>query len=213
MNIQVGEDPKFYGIHEGVLRKCSPQFGSILTSTTDTETPNLTYKPATTLLTLPNDDSNTYIRFQRYLYSDSLLLDNEDFSSLPWTTLLDVYLFGIKFSIVTLQNKCIDTAINKNKADNKLPNADGLTKLWRTEAKAKPMRSLLLELYARKCDLKAAMAAPGGRWPMPFMKALVGEMYTVGKEKEEGKEERVRWWGRRREWYVSDQANPFAVDD
>lgn len=141
-------------------------------------------------------------------------MDEEPYSALAWSTLLNIYLFAIKFRMVRLQNKCIDTAILKNRADNKLPNAETLIRLWKPETGAAPMRSLLLQLYARKCDLKSAMNMPGsGRFPMQFLRALICELYAVVEGKEEGETGKVKFWARRKDWYVNDERNPIAVDD
>ena len=88
------------------------------------------------------------------------------------------------------------------------PSQDILNPLWKTTGKLSQLRLLLLELYAVKCDLKAALARNGGLHHR-FLCDLVIILYEI---KEGDLEQDPDFWKRRHKYYVSTPDNPVALD-
>ena len=184
--------------------------GAALTSGISTEDIIIDQDPKRDALFLPNEDVSVFTRFNRWLYSSEVTLEEETIKDLTWADLISIYLFATKMKVTRLQNKCIDTTIAKLTTDNNvLPNAENMNRLWKQDTNAAPLRQLFLQLYARKGDLANMMAQPGN-FHAGFMKGLVAELYTI----KEGKGEReVRFWKKRKSYYVNDEENPLVVDE
>ncbi|KAL9126678.1 MAG: hypothetical protein Q9217_004307 [Psora testacea] len=196
-----------FGIHKGLLCKVSSIFQEVLTEGKSTN--DLLVEPDSEqmALHLPEEDVAVFTRFNRWLYSSELTLEDETVKDLSWADLICIYLFATKMKVTRLQNKCIDVTIAKQLAGNVLPNADIMNRLWRPDTNAAPLRQLFLQLYARKGDLAKLMALPGN-FHAGFMKGLVTELYAM----KEGAMEEVKFWKVRKSYYVNDESNPLVVE-
>ena len=146
----------------GVLRQKSTWFKEILdiASTANEDTDELCDKPKG--INLTDEDPAVFSRFNQWIYMQKLCTEAETPKELPWSTICDIYTFAERRGIPTLQNACINVIIRKVKNGGAFPGQDILNPLWKTTAKVSQLRLLLLELYAVKCNLKAALVRNGG---------------------------------------------------
>ncbi|KAL9632283.1 MAG: hypothetical protein Q9164_005416 [Protoblastenia rupestris] len=227
-----------FGIHKGLLCKASPLFQSALTA--GVSTPDLQLflspptlddqvspEPSSPALYLPSTPVETFTRFNHFLYSGTLTLDNESVRDLSWADVIEIYLFATKFAIAGLQNACIDVTITKQSTiPLNLPNAENMNRLWRPDTGAALLRQLFLKLYAQKADLGLVMGGTGC-FHRDFMRGLVVELYSMkqrstvgvdikGGKKREGKDLHagggMDFWKVRKRWYVSCENDPVVVE-
>ena len=192
MFVHVGSERTRYDIHEGVLCHTSAWFKDRLNSVSST-----TNQPKD--IHLPDEDPAIFRRFNLWVYTQKLCNGTETPKELPWS---------VKRGVPKLQNACIDVIIRKAKSDVLFPNQEILNPLWKTKGKLSPLRWLLLELFAAKCDLKAALARNGG-YHHKFLHDLVIMLYEM---KEGDLEEDPDFWKMRHKYYVSTPENPVALD-
>ena len=206
--VYVGPELIKYGIHEGVLRQKSTWFKEILDidSTANEDTDELCDKPKG--INLTDEDPAVFSRFNQWIYMQKLCTEAETPKELPWSTIFDIYTFAERRGIPTLQNACINVIIRKVKNGGAFPGQDILNPLWKTTAKVSQLRLLLLELYAVKCNLKAALVRNGG-FHHRFLHDLVMILYEM---KEDHLEQEPDFWRRRHKYYVSTPENPVALD-
>ena len=201
-----------FGIHKGLLCKASSLFRTALFEG-ESDTTDIIVDPDQQALLLPNEDVSVFTRVNRWLFTESFLLEGETIQDLTWTDLISIYLFATKMKITRLQNRCIDVTILKSSTPSSVfPNVDNMNRLWRLDTNASQLRRLFIELYASKADLNKAMALPGNFHP-GFMKGLVLELYALNSAKKEGKAYKViKFWKKREGYYVSDETNPVVVE-
>ena len=207
MFVHVGPERVRYGIHEGVLRQNSAWFKFVLdTISTDTggqkelsETPKG--------ITLADEDPAIFSRFNEWVYRGKLCTATETPKDISWNTIFDIYTFAERSRIPKLQNACINVIIRKAKIGAPFPSQDMLNPLWKNTSKVSPLRLLLLELFAAKCNLKAALGRNGG-----FHHKFLHDLVIILYEMKEGDLEEPDFWKMRHKYYVSTPENPVALD-
>ena len=157
---------------------------------------------------LGDEDPAIFSRFKDWIYTQRLCTEAETPKELLWSTIFDIYTFAERRGIPKLQNACINLIIRKVKNGGPFPSQDILNPLWKTTAKVSQLRLLLLELYAVKCNLKAALVRNGG-FHHRFLHDLVIILYEM---KEGDLEQDPDFWKRRHKYYVSTPENPVALD-
>ena len=208
MFVHVGPERIRYNIHEGVLRRLSAWFKNALDSiSTDIEGQNEHCEQPKTI-NLPDEDPEIFRGFNQWIYTQKLCTAPETPKELPWSTMFHIYTFAERRGIPKLQNSCIDVILRKAKHGAPFPTQEMLNPLWKTTGKVAPLRWLLLELFAAKCDLKAALGRNGGLHHR-FLHDLVIILYEM---KEGDLEEEPDFWKMRHKYYVSTPENPVALD-
>ncbi len=201
MFIYVGPELIRFDMHEGVLRKISAWFKNTLDAASTAND-----QPKT--VDMADEDPAIFKRFNEWVYTQKLCTETEILKELPWSTIFDIYTFAERRGIPKLQNACINVAIRKANNGGPFPSQDVLNPLWKTTGKVSQLRLLLLELFAAKCDLKAALVRNGG-FHHRFLHDLVIILYEM---KEGDLEEDPDFWKRRHKYYVNTPDNPVALD-
>ena len=206
--MHVGQERIRYGIHEGVLRHISTWFKDKLStiSTTIEGQKKLCDQPKN--IHLPDEDPVIFRRFNEWVYTQKLCNGTETPKEMLWSVIFDIYTFAERRGIPKLQNACVNIVIRKAKIGIPFPTQEILNPLWKTTGKVSPLRLLLLELFAAKCDLKAALTRNGG-FHHRFLHDLVIILYEM---KEGDLEEEPDFWKMRHKYYVSTPENPVALD-
>ena len=176
------------------------------TSTTKEGQADLCDQPKS--VNLADEDPVIFERFNLWIYTQKLCTGAESPKELPWSIIFDTYTFAERRGIPKLQNACINVIIRKVKNDAPFPSQELLNPLWKTTGKVSPLRLLLLELFAAKCDLKAALARNGG-YHHRFLHDLVIILFEM---KEGDLEEEPDFWKRRHKYYVTTPESPVALD-
>lgn len=206
--IYIGADRIQYGIHNGVLRRYSAWFKDTLDTAlaANRDQGDLCDQPKS--VNLADEDPAIFSRFNQWVYTQKLCTDAETPKELLWSTIFDLYTFAERRGIPRLQNACIDVIIRKVKSGGTFPNQEILNPLWKTTGKVSPLRLLLLELFAAKCDLKSSLVRNGG-FHHRFLHDLVMILYEM---KEGDLEEDPDFWKRRHKYYVTAPDDPVALD-
>lgn len=204
----VGPERIRYGIHEGALRQNSAWFKDALgTISADNEGQGEPCDQQKSV-NLADEDPAIFRRFDQWIYRQRLYTAAETPKELPWSIIFDTYTFAERLGIPKLQNACIDVIIRKAKHGAPFPSQEMLNPLWRNTGKISPLRLLLLELFAAKCDLKAALARNMG-----FHHRFLHDLLIILYEMKEGDlEEEPNLWKMRHKYYVSTPENPVALD-
>lgn len=200
--MHVGPERIRYDVHEGVLRQNSAWFKEKLSTLSTT----IAGQPKD--IHMPDEDPVIFGRFNEWLYTQKPCNGTDTPKELPWSAIFDIYTFAEKRGVPKLQNACINVIIRKAKSDVPFPSQDILNPLWKTTGKVFPLRLLLLELFAAKCDLKAALARNGG-YHHRFLHDLVIMLYEMKEGDLEGDPD---FWKMRHKYYVSTPENPVALD-
>lgn len=204
----VGPERIRYSIHEGVLRQTSAWFKDALDTISADINGQRELCETPKGITLADEDPVIFRRFKDWLYTQKLCNGTETSKELPWSAIFDIYTFAERRGIPKLQNACINVIIRKAKNGAPFPSQDMLNPLWKTTGKVSPLRLLLLELFAAKCDLKAALVRNGG-----FHHRFLHDLVIILYEMKEGElEEDPDFWKRRHKYYVSTPENPVALD-
>ena len=206
--MHVGPERIRYGIHEGVLRQNSAWFKDALRKISAEIRCQRELSETPRGITLADEDPVIFRRFNEWVYTAKLCTATETPKDIPWNTIFDIYTFAERRGMPKLQNACINVIIRKAKIGAPFPGQDMLNPLWKTTGKVSPLRLLLLELFAAKCDLKAALVRNGG-FHHRFLHDLVIILYEM---KEGDLEEEPDFWKRRHKYYVSTPENPVALD-
>ncbi|KAG8525299.1 uncharacterized protein KY384_008943 [Bacidia gigantensis] len=210
--LRIGPEGKIFNMHCGLLCKSSEVFNTLLSIPKDSSKAmpvpitDCHFDFIQNSLSMPNEDVEMFTRVNHWYYANELVFEEKLFSTLTWPMLVSIYAFAVKYKVLKLQNKCIDTTIMKHKADKFLPNADTMTKLWRTDVGAAPLRRLFFALYATDCDLSSLP----GNFSAAFLKGLIAELYRMKVDKVE--HESFKFWKMRHTFYVSDASNPLIID-
>ena len=194
-------------MHEGVLRQISAWFKDTLDKAPATDENGAPFDQPKAI-EVADEDPAIFKRFNEWVYTKNLCTEGETTMELPWSTVFDVYTFAERRGIPKLQNACISVVIRKANTGAPFPTQDILNPLWKTTGKVSPLRLLLLELFAAKCDLKAALVRNGG-FHHRFLHDLVIILYEM---KEGDLEEDPDFWKRRHKYYVNTPENPVALD-
>ena len=159
-------------------------------------------------INLADEDPVIFSRFNQWIYTRKLCTKGETPKELLWSTIFDIYTFAERRGIPRLQNACVDLIIRKAKTGGIFPSQEILNPLWKTTGKVSPLRLLLLELFAVKCDLKASLIRNGG-FHHRFLHDLVMILYEM---KEGDLDQDPDFWQRRHKYYVTTPENPVALD-
>ena len=236
ISILVGHHKQGFGIHAGIISKQSSILASYIRNMQENPgismiekdgDPPLSEKyqivvlktPIYPSLWFPHESPQVFTRINRWLYSSSLLIEEEEnLGDVHWDMFISIYLFGTRFGLVRLQNHCIDLTISKARSSCSLPDTDAINRIWKNDSNAVHMRQLLQALYARKADLTKFMTSSpvskAGGLNIQFIKGLVTEQYQmlrVGRF--EGKGEERFWECMRKKCHANDQTNPLEVSE
>ena len=159
-------------------------------------------------INLTDEDPAIFSRFNQWVYTQKLCTEAETPKELLWSIIFDIYTFAERRGMPRLQNACINLVIRKVKTGGTFPNQEILNPLWKTTGKVSPLRLLLLELFAAKCDLKNSLVRNGG-FHHRFLHDLVIILYEM---KEGDLEQDPDFWKRRQKYYVTTPENPVALD-
>ena len=83
-------------------------------------------------------------RFQRWIYSYSILTSSETIEEIGWALLLDMYIFGEMYDVPSLQNTVIDAYIDKGEETEQFP-ASWLHKIYEITPRRCMLRKFLLD--------------------------------------------------------------------
>lgn len=169
----------------------------------------ISHDASTKAVALVKEDLAIFDRFNEWLYTKKINTIDETPKDLSWTTIIDTYTFAVRRGIPRLQNSCIDVAIEKVQTGGLFPRQDVINPLWEVTGPVSPLRSLFLQIFAAKCNLKKALASNQG-YCQRFLHDLVVILYEM---KMEGKKEnKGDFWKARRMWHVNFAENPIAID-
>ncbi|KEQ74392.1 hypothetical protein M436DRAFT_80821 [Aureobasidium namibiae CBS 147.97] len=134
VKIEVGSKKKIYVIHKDLLRFYSDYFRGAFSGS---------FKEAIEgKVSLPEEREAVFDIFTQFLYS-RLLADDRD-EKISWATLVDVWLFGDKYLVPSLQNSAMDSLIKKIEVDHSVPTHQ-IKKIWEKTLPSSPLRRYLLE--------------------------------------------------------------------
>lgn len=103
-------------------------------------------------------------------------------SDLEWEILVRAWLFGDKYLMPSLQNSVISALIQKNEKTNCVCTAH-LELIYNNTLPGSPLRNLIVDGVAYKCDLnKVAAVDRGGCWPSEALVDLVKTLGTKTKD-------------------------------
>ncbi|KAF6217517.1 hypothetical protein HO133_006855 [Letharia lupina] len=204
IDFKIGESLTSFGIHRGLLWRTSSFFKEKLSISETTEG-----GIAARSIVMKNEDPDVFRRFTTWLYSKTIILESENYKTLPWEVIIQTYSFAERTMIPGLQNTCVDTVIKKRRDGGLFPAQGAVNTLWRYPGKVFRLRRLLLDLFATECNLSNALANNGSYHPR-FLQGLVLTLYEM-----KGKRTMynpVDFWQKRVNYYVDDNENPIPLD-
>ena len=209
--VKLGTTQKKFGVHRGLLTRASHFFHKALQAdyVAEVDTVAIGREDGATVITLSNENPETFARINNFLYTRRFLNDKESILDVAWDHLIDVYHFSIRNSMTQLHNKCIDMAIMKAKNGGLFPSQATINALYGIELLASQLRKLLIKLFASRCNLKSAFSR-NPNYHQAFVNSLVIELYEMAKDGTEP--ESLDLWTTRREYYATDSENPIVVD-
>ena len=113
VHVKVGPEKRLFNIHKELLCDVSDYFAAALKGNFK-ETQDQ-------VIELEEEDVSLFERFQLWLYSRSLLSDEETVKGISWQALIELYLFGEVRHIPDLRNAAVDALIDKQQTEPKLP--------------------------------------------------------------------------------------------
>ncbi len=134
--VDVGSEHQRYAIHKGLLCSRSGYFKAALTGN---------FREAEDqVVTLDDEDPETFRRFNAWLYTD-VLVEDADPGTRSWSSLFNIYIFAEKRIIPLLQNTVIDSIIHLN-ALVRIPVGE-LRHVWSRTAESSLLRKLLVDIW------------------------------------------------------------------
>ena len=218
MKIGTDSTPPF-GVHKAKLFQESTFFrdafnNSLPPSGTSSDW-SLTLGAGSKVLHLPNEDPDVFQRFNTYLYEQKRLTGpNEKVDALSWPHLFDVYMFGLKYKIGTLQNAIIDTSIRKYRDSKSLPLPHEIGRLYKLNVKAAKYRLLFIDLFTWHEGLYEVLSGHP-KYPSQFLTGVLMKMYELKVSLEqENPLKRPRFRKSERAfYYVYGEMNPVNLDE
>lgn len=140
MEVKVGPDKKAFTIHKSVLCNAASYFKVALEGNF--------IEAQNQILELPEDDPAVFERFQLWLYTDRVLEKTETIKDIPYSELVDLYLFSDIRSIATLQNAIIDHIIDKESLEHNCPPIESTTRIYQTLPPGNSLRRLCVDMAA-----------------------------------------------------------------
>ena len=220
---------KKVGIHKGLLIKASSFFREQLLNTSENVEDNNTedkdstpssdastasYEGNSKAVALPSEDVAIFKRFNDWLYTDKMITKSETPKDLPWTAIVDTYVFAVRRGIPRLQNSCIDISIQKIDEGGLFPNQVVINNLWKTHGAVWNLRKLFLQLFAVKCNLKNALAGNQGYCQRFLHDLNILQFNIIQFELKKGGKRggEVDIWKGRTKYHVYKEENPIAID-
>jgi len=207
VHVYVSDSEKEFPIHKGLLCESSEVFQAVLKGLNSEE--GVILEPDTGTLYVGEVEPFVFQRFMHWLYAKRICLGNENVKDVPWSIVIDLYIFATKRAIPLLQNTCIDVTIKKQRLGKVFPSQDNINRLWSGRTNVSQLRLLFLHLFARQCDLSTAIAKNGHFHPL-FLQGLVSTLYNMKRAK--SLYDDVDFFAQRQQYYVNVQTNPVILD-
>ncbi|MCJ1283878.1 hypothetical protein MMC26_003209 [Xylographa opegraphella] len=145
VTLVVGPEKKIFKMHMGLLCSVSPYFKAALEGD---------FKEAQEqVIELTEDDSEIIEYFQFWLYTQSILDEDETMSHIEWEILVGLYVLGDSRLIVTLQNHVMDLLLRNITYDRELPEFETIYGIYEKTCPASLLRRFIVEASARHADL------------------------------------------------------------
>ena len=105
-------------------------------------------------LSLPDDSSDVFQRFQLWLYSGSPMNPDEDLKEIGWDIFIRLYVFAEKYDLVDLQNITIDFFMARQRILREIPTGMAPVNLiYENTSERSPLRRILVDKTAQLADL------------------------------------------------------------
>ena len=138
-------------MHQRLLRQASTFFKNAFDGKIEREEDvDITHPDhASKGIALTNEDPKIFKRFNDWLYTHRLCTGDEKAIDLPWSLIVDTYVFAENRGIPRLQNTCIDAVIKKMKNGGLFPSQEIINPIWTTtNGNIYPLWLLLLHQFA-----------------------------------------------------------------
>ena len=193
-----------FGIHRGLLRRASKFFKEQLSFGETTESGVVAQ-----VVVMKDEEPETFRRFNNWLYSGNIISESETCKSLAWADIIAIYTFADRNGIPRLQNSCVDTVIRKRKEGGLFPGPADVNTLWKAPGQVSRLQRLLVDMFARECNLKDAFAR-NTSYHLSFLEELVQTLFDM-KERQTIYDKVDFWKKRQKNYYVDDNENPILV--
>lgn len=132
------------------------------------------------VLELPDESIAVFKLFQLWVYTDSILTNNEIEGGVIASSLSGLYIFGEKYGIPDLQNLAIDIVIDQIEVTHEF-STKHLHKVYDDTPDTAPLRRLLVDYMACKCILTPSKLVEERRQEMPkdFLFDLIFAQYAL----------------------------------
>ncbi|KEQ71847.1 hypothetical protein M436DRAFT_50601, partial [Aureobasidium namibiae CBS 147.97] len=172
VTVEVGAEKKAFLIHKDLLIFYSDYFRGAFDGSFS--------EAAKGKLFLVDERVNVFSIVNQFVYTREL--SDKDNYELDWDVLIRAWIFGDKYLMPSLQNKVMTTLIEKHTRDNFLPTLQ-FKLIWNNTLPGSPLRKVMVDLVAYKCDLGPFLSMDGGqRWPH---EALIELLTVVGAKRKE----------------------------
>ena len=202
VTLLVGPEKTVFTMHKGLLCAVSSYFKAALEGD---------FKEAQEqTIELSEDDPQAMKYFQLWLYTQEILDEGENVSSMDWRLLIGLYLLGEVRMIHKLQNEVIDLIIRKNPQETGFP-LQVMYEIYDKTCPMSPLRRIVVDMSARLGDLDEwswDFADGGERAQRDFLKDLVLALY-----KDRGKRQVRNVWKVRCDYHVHAEGEPRCSED
>ncbi len=198
--VMVGPQHKKYGIHQGLLCHVSAYFSGALTGN---------FKEAQEgVINLEDEDPKIFDRFNSWLYTGSVLSENEELHLSSWAFLIELYIFAEKRMIPTLQDLLMNIMIHLQEIVSSPTTI--VTNYWPRFSSTSPLRAFLVSMYTTRVDLTQWLKSrQSGREfdssESDFIVALTLRYYEITHDKRNISRD---LWKSGCHWHVHDQNIP-----
>jgi hypothetical protein len=155
----------------------SPYFNAALTGK---------FIEANGVVILDDENPKTFQLFNGWLYTQVIFQDDElDFQNC-FNPLLNLYEFGEKRLISTLQNAVIDTMIRVLSNSKTSPGANQIREIWERTTESSKLRKVMIDEFIYRTELKGIFDNKADSYPPSFWTGMAKEYHEVlGGPKEE----------------------------
>lgn len=178
--LKIGPVATKFGIHRGLLTKYSSFFKKTLKPgyVSDSKDVAVALEENSTVVTLPDDDPETFSRVNSWFYTQDFRVQDEAWEDVSWQHLINVYTFAVQKGIAELHNDCIDSTILKVQDGGLFPGQSTINALWKPGVNVTNLRMLFVKLFAVHCNLKSAIRS-NGAYHQTFLNQLIIELYEM----------------------------------
>ena len=136
---------------------------------------------------MPKESSEVLRRFSLWVYTRSVLQDEEDVNESSWDILVQLYLFAERYDIPDLQNIVIDILVAKHLAEHLIP-TNLCCVIYSNTMPTSPLRRFMVDVIAQKGNMddwfgRKSVEEVVDLFPMAFMIDLARAQFNLRKGK------------------------------